>query len=221
MKHDKSGLYILKDNDSTIDDYYNELRSFVCPNCGNTHIDGKEIKWFPDYEESIYVRWLGGFGSKQYRWIPHKCTACGCKFMSWTTKHEINGEVIAWFIFLIGITSIMCFVSALALSSDPKLWFFGIPYAMLLIGVMNWIDRATYKKDLGPSVIELYAESIDELEDFVDRNDFLFHQLASSCAATPNQIRESMRTLATGNLYEPEPMNMNPEMLFKEENKNE
>ena len=74
MKHDKSGLYILKDNDSAIDECHNELRSFVCPNCGNTHIDGKKIKWFPEYEGSVRVRWLGGFGSKQYRWIPHKCS---------------------------------------------------------------------------------------------------------------------------------------------------
>lgn len=217
MKQDKSGLYILKDNDSSIDECHNELRSFVCPNCGNTHIDGREIKWFPEYEESVYVRWLGGFGSKQYRWIPHKCTACGCKFMSWTTKHEINGGVIAWYIFLIGITSIMCFVTALALSGEPALWFFGIPYAILLIGVVNWIDRATYRKDTGPSIIESYAKPIDEPEDTAYINDFLCHQLASSCMATPNQIREAMRVLATGNLYEPEPIFIDPETVNKEE----
>ena len=209
MKHDKSGLYILKGNDSSIDDYYNELRSFVCPNCGNTRIDGKEIKWFPDYEESVYVRWLGGFGSKQYRWIPHKCTACGCKFMSWTTKYEINGGVIAWFIFLIVITSIMCFVAALALGGEPEFWLFGIVYAMLLIGVINRIDCATYRKDPGPLIIELYAKPIDELEDYVDRNDFLYHQLASSCEVTPNKMREAMCVLATGNLCEPEPIVIN------------
>lgn len=210
MRQDKSGLYILKDNNPSIDECHNELRSFVCPNCGNTHIDGEEIKWFPEYEESIYVRWLGGFGSKQYRWIPHKCTACGCKFMSWTTKHGINGEVIAWYIFLIAITSVMCFLAALALSGDPVFWLFGFPYAILLIGVMDWIDSATYRKDIGPSMIESYARPIDEPGDTVDRNDFLFHQIASSCMATPNQIREAMRVLATGNLYEPEPMFIDP-----------
>lgn len=208
MKHDKSGLYILKGNDSSIDECHNELRSFVCPNCGNTHIDGKEIKWFPDYEESIYVRWLGGFGSKQYRWIPHKCTACGCKFMSWTTKHEINGGVIPWYIFLIGMTSVMCFVAALALSGDPEFWLLGIPYAMLFTVVMDAIDRSTYREDPGPSIIELYAKPIDEPEDHVDGNDFLFHQLDWSC-------------MATGNLYEPEPIRVNSKMLFKEKNKNE
>lgn len=164
MFNGESGLYIVPDEkeDAYVDD---GLHALVCPECGNTSIDGKPIKRYPLNDGRTYVRCCGGFGEKKYIWVPHKCTSCGCKFVAWTTKKSANAEIIGATVCLVIITVIAAWCAALGIEYDHRYLLFLLPYIFGVVLVCATIEGGTLGEDIGPSIISKYSVFFDDEEE--------------------------------------------------------
>lgn len=151
-----------------------DLRQHVCPSCGNVDIltgdaeldkDVKPILAGDKLDECVsYYRCAGGFGEFCYRYLPHKCTACGARFTAVKReKGHLNKEVIAWYaLFAITVAAHIA-LSMLLIANDVPAWFapiaIGVPLSILYLNVMIKIDDNTYDKDPGPDYICEYGPS--------------------------------------------------------------
>lgn len=200
----ESGLAIIPDkNDkSTMPD--DGVHAFVCPHCGNNVFDGKDIECYELHDGSAYCRCWEGFGIKRYKWIPHKCTACGAKFIAWTSEKSLNGKVIACYILLALAVVFGSAIIVSAITMNPGLWFLWIPEAFLILSCISGIESETLDADKGITAlldrVDFPSESDKSKRDNVG---IALHSMASACAATPNQMRAAMRALAIGNIYDP------------------
>jgi predicted RNA-binding Zn-ribbon protein involved in translation (DUF1610 family) len=198
----ESGLAIIPDkNDkSTMPD--DGLHAFVCPHCGNNVFDGKDIECYELHDGSAYCRCLEGFGIKRYKWIPHKCTACGAKFIAWTSEKSLNGKVIACYILLALAVVFGSAIIVAAITMNPGLWFLWIPEAFLILACISGIESETLDADKGVTAL---LDRVDFPSDKPKRDslNIALKSLASACAVTPNQMRDATCALATMNLYDP------------------
>ena len=194
------------------------LHAFVCPHCGNNVFDGGHIKCYEDEENMHWFRCWGGFGITEYRWIPHKCSACNTTFLAWTSKKRINGNVIGYYLIL--IMSVVFFIASigLAVAIEPAVFALEIIFIPTFIASLFGIDQYTEEyKDIGPDSVMNYLKRyppdfMDDDEDEQETNyDNALQSLASACMATPNQMREVCRVLAGGELNDPEPCDLSME----------
>lgn len=170
MKIDKSkasGLCIIPDkNDKStmIDD---GLHSFVCPHCGNNVFDGKDIKCYENAKDWHRFSCWGGFGIDKYTWIPHKCTACGTKFLAWTAEKSVNGTVIGYFIGMTISVALTCADIAGAIAAKPELALFLFVQIPAIICCLLGIETETFCKTDNPmeEMIKRASYPTDEEEE--------------------------------------------------------
>lgn len=145
-----------------------DLRQHVCPSCGNVDIltgdaeldkDVKPILAGDKFDECVsYYRCAGGFGEFAYRYLPHKCTACGARFTAVKKeKAKLNKEAV-------GLCVAFAFVVAAHIALSMVLIAHGCPAVAAFCGitailfivytnVLIKIDEKTYDKDPGPEYI--------------------------------------------------------------------
>lgn len=157
---------ILKETNDKIDESL--LRQHVCPSCGNVDIltgDGefdKDVKPilagdFLDEGVSFY-RCAGGFGEFAYRYLPHKCTACGARFTAVKKeKAKLNKEAVGWCVAFAFVVAAHIALSMVLIAHDvpavPALLGILAPVFMVYANIIIKIDENTYDKDPGPDYI--------------------------------------------------------------------
>ena len=207
-----------------------DLRQHVCPQCGNVDILTGDKELDKDVKpilagDRLDEGWAhytsgGGFTEFAYRYLPHKCTACGARFTAVTReKAHLNKEIIAWYaLFAITVAAHIA-LSMLLIANDVPAWFapiaIGVPLSILYLNVMIKIDDSTYDKDPGPDYIcengpsdaafrrletvyderlkDLKAKEVfsdEELEELVAAED-----LIDACDAPKKTVQDIYRTL--------------------------
>ena len=145
-----------------------DLRQHVCPSCGNVDIltgdeeldkDVKPILAGDKLDEGYaHYSSSGGFTEFSYRYLLHKCTACGARFTAVKReKAHLNKEVIAWHtLFAITVAAHIA-LSMLMIAKDVPALFapiaIGVPLSVLYVNVMIKIHDNTLDKDPGPNYI--------------------------------------------------------------------
>ena len=197
----ESGLCIIPDkNDKStmIDD---GLHAFVCPHCGENIFDSKNIVWYENAKDWHRFSCWGGFGIEKYTWIPHKCTACGAKFLAWTAEKKVHGPVIGYFIGMAISAALTCADIACAIAIKPELALFLMVIVPIIICCLLGIESETFYKTDNPmkEMIERASYPTDEEEEpddvaaeLAERIDDSLHSLASACAVTPEEAARAM-----------------------------
>lgn len=163
---------IRKDTEDGIPE--SDLRQHVCPSCGNVDIltgdeeldkDVKPILAGDFLDEGVsFYRCAGGLGEFSYRYLPHKCTACGARFTAVKKeKAKLNKEVVVLFLLFticvaahIALSMVLIAHGCPAVAAPmPLMIALCIVYANILIK----IDENTYDKDPGPEYICEYGPS--------------------------------------------------------------
>lgn len=145
-----------------------DLRQHACPQCGNVDIltgdeeldkDVKPILAGDKFDECCsYYRCAGGFGEFSYRYLPHKCTACGARFTAVKKeKGKVNEEVVGWFIAFWFFVAANIALSMFLIAHDVPVVaaFCGIAAPLLIVyaNILAKIDDNTCDKDPGPDYI--------------------------------------------------------------------
>lgn len=197
----ESGLCIIPDkNDKStvIDD---GLHAFVCPHCGNDIFEGKDIVCYEGAEDWHRFSCWGGFGIEKYTWIPHKCTACGTKFLAWTVEKSVNSSVIGCFIGMMFSAALTCADIAYAIAIDPPFALFLMVLIPIIICCLIGIDEETFAATDNPmkEMIDRACYPTDEEEEqedaaqeLSDRIDDSLQSLAFACAVTPEEAARAM-----------------------------
>ena len=225
-----SDIYVGIRKETSEEEPESDLRQHVCPQCGNVDIltgdaeldkDVKPILAGDKLDECCsYYRCAGGFGEFRYRFLPHKCTACGARFTAVKKeKAKLNKEAVRWCV-------AFAFVVAAHIALSMLLIAHGVPVIAALCGILaitlivyanilSKIDENTYDKDPGPEYIcengpsdaafrrleaayekklkDLKAEELfsdEELEELVDAED-----LVDACDAPKKTVQEVFESL--------------------------
>lgn len=132
-----SGFVIAtKADESEPDILVDELHPCVCPNCGISKFEEGHEKdiVYDDFDcDSISTRCWGGFGEKRYKYLPHKCKACGTVFAPWTVEKKVNGEVIGYFIGLIFSVSAAISTTVVSAAIDEPILLLGTVVALIFM----------------------------------------------------------------------------------------
>lgn len=151
-----------------------DLRQHVCPSCGNVDIltgdaeldkDVKPILAGDKFDECVsYYRCAGGFGEFAYRYLPHKCTACGARFTAVKKcDKKINKEVVGWCVAFAFVVAAHIALSMVLIAHDVPavvaLFAILVPVFMVYVNIFIKIDENTYDKDPGPEYICKYGLS--------------------------------------------------------------
>ena len=144
------------------------LRQHVCPQCGNVDIltgdeefdkDVKPILAGDFLDEGVsFYRCAGGFGEFAYRYLPHKCTACGARFTAVKKcDKKINKEAVGWCVAFAFVVAAHIALSMLLIAHDVPavvaLLAIFAPVFMVYANIIIKIDENTYDKDPGPEYI--------------------------------------------------------------------
>lgn len=150
------------------------LRQHACPSCGNVDIltgdeeidqDVKPILAGDFLDEGVsFYRCAGGFGEFAYRYLPHKCTACGARFTAVKKeKARINKEAVGWFLLFafvvaahIALSMVLIAHGCPAVAAPMPLM---IPLCIVYANILIKVDENTYDKDPGPEYICEYGPS--------------------------------------------------------------
>lgn len=145
-----------------------DLRQHVCPSCGNVDILTGDAELDKDVKPILAGDMLdeeygpyssgGGFTEFCYRYLPHKCTACGARFTAVKRgKAKLNMEVVGWvvsFAFLVAAHIALSMV-LIAHGAPVVGALCGVAAPLLLIyaNILSKIDENTLDKDPGPDYI--------------------------------------------------------------------
>lgn len=145
-----------------------DLRQHICPSCGNVDIltgdeeldkDVKPILAGDKLDEGVsFYRCAGGFGEFAYKYLPHKCTACGARFTAVKKeKAKLNKEVVGLLLLfaIIVAAHIALFMLLIVHGAPVVAAFCGIaaPLLIVYVNILSKIDENTYDKDPGPEYI--------------------------------------------------------------------
>ena len=207
-----------------------DLRQHVCPQCGNVDIltgdeefdkDVKPILAGDFLDEGVsFYRCAGGFGEFGYRYLPHKCTACGARFTAVKKcDKKINKEAIGWCVAFAFVVAAHIALTMLLIAHDVPavvaLLAILVPVFMVYVNIFIKIDENTYDKDPGPEYIcehgpsdaafrrlevayeeklkDLEAKEVfsdEELEELVAAED-----LVDACDTPKKSVQDIYRTL--------------------------
>ena len=95
----ETGIYIVQD-------IYKEdpLYPCVCPNCANCSLDGEPIISYDSKCGELKTSLENPYIVKKYEWIPHRCSACGTRFIAWQSKEYTNEDMVwASIVVIIGV----------------------------------------------------------------------------------------------------------------------
>lgn len=145
-----------------------DLRQHACPSCGNVDIltgdeeldkDVKPILAGDKLDEGVsFYRCAGGFGEFAYRYLPHKCTACGARFTAVKReKAKPNKEAVGWVVAFAFVVAAHIALAMLLIAHDVPavvaLFAIMVPVFMVYVNILIKIDENTYDKDPGPDYI--------------------------------------------------------------------
>lgn len=163
-----SDIYVGIREDTEEGEPESDLRQHVCPSCGNVDIltgneefdkDVKPILAGDKLDEGwAHYSSSGGFTEFCYRYLPHKCTACGARFTAVKReKAHLNKEVIAWYaLFAITVAAHIALSMLLIANGHHALLApiaIGIILSILYVNVLIKIHDNTLDKDPGPEHI--------------------------------------------------------------------
>ena len=157
----ETGVYIIQD-------VYKEdpLHPCVCPNCCNCSLDhgSKPIISYDSKKDFVERTSKDIFTIKRYEWIPHKCTACGTRFIAWKSKEYTNEDMVwASVVVLIGVLLTVGLI-VLGVIESPS-WLFGLIVSiMLILGGLAGLSESKYSKDYG-------IESVNDLVCFPEEDE--------------------------------------------------
>ena len=209
-----------------------DLRQHVCPSCGNVDIltgdeefdkDVKPILAGDKLDEGVsFYRCAGGFGEFTYRYLPHKCAACGARFTAVKKeKAKLNKEVVGLLLLfaIIVAAHIALFMFLIAHGAPVVAAFCGIPAPLLIVyaNILSKIDENTYDKDPGPEYIcehglsdaafrRLEMEYDERLKDLKAKEAFSDEELEELIAA--EDLVDAIRSV-----YEPKETDREMELL--------
>lgn len=106
----------------------------------------------------LFYRCAGGLGGFAYRYLPHKCTACGARFTAVKKcDKKINKEAVGWFVLFAFVVAAHIALSMLLIAHDvPDVAApcgIAAPLLMVYVSILVKIDENTYDKDPGPEYI--------------------------------------------------------------------
>lgn len=189
----ESGIHIISEKTKGSEN----LRAYVCPNCGNTE---EEIKSYYDRIGYVTVRCWGGFGRKKYHYLPHKCTSCGCKFVTWESSKEINGSTIGPLFLVALLAALGSVLMILAITESVVLVLTVIICMAIIVSMCCVIDDNTDPEDTGMKAIEddmnfMMFDDDEKDEDKEEENqvDDLLSHLADSTMSSPEDLRDFLR----------------------------
>lgn len=146
-----------------------DLRQHVCPQCGNVDILTGDEELDKDVKPILagdfllsdwvsYYRCAGGFGEFSYRYLPHKCTACGARFTAVKReKGHLNKEVIAWYTLFAVLVAAHIALSMVLIAHDAPvvaaLCGVAAIYFIVYVNILSKIHDNTLDKDPGPEYI--------------------------------------------------------------------
>ena len=157
----ETGVYIIQD-------VYKEdpLHPCVCPNCGTGSLDvgGKPIISYDSKTDFVDRTPKDIFTIKRYEWIPHKCTACGTRFIAWKSKEYTNEDMVwASIVVIIGVLLTVGLI-VLGIITTPA-WLFGLIVSLVLIFCgLTGLSESKYSKDCG-------IESVNDLVCFPEEDE--------------------------------------------------
>lgn len=161
-------VYVGIREETSEEEQESDLRQHVCPQCGNVDIltgdeemdqDVKPILAGDKFDECVsYYRCAGGFGEFVYRYLPHKCTACGARFTAVKKcDKKINKEAVGWCVAFAFVVAAHIALSMVLIAHDvpavPALLGILAPVLMVYANIFIKIDENTYDKDPGPDYI--------------------------------------------------------------------
>ena len=92
-----------------------------CPNCKNYDIEslielcerpdmkiGKQIYHYPQLSEKVSVQCFGGYGFREYTYVPHLCENCNSVTFKYRTKTRLNIPMILTSCSLFLIFALLC-----------------------------------------------------------------------------------------------------------------
>lgn len=207
-----------------------DLRQHVCPRCGNVDIlTGDE-----EFDKSIkpilaggkldecvsYCHCAGGFGEFKYRYLPHKCTACGARFTAVKReKAKLNKEAVGWYALFTFVVAAHIALSMVLIAHDIPA--FAAPWVLMPMllwvyaNILIKIHDNTYDKDPGLEYIyehgvsdaafrgleEEYEKKLEELEEKDAFSDEELEELVAAggsvdaCNAPKKSVQDIYETL--------------------------
>ena len=204
-----SGFVIAaKDDESEPDILVDELHPCVCPNCGISKFEEGHEKdiIYDDFDcDSISTRCWGGFGEKRYKYLPHKCKACGTVFAPWVVEKLVNGDVIGYFIGLIFVVAVAISTTTAAFAArEPILLLATLIMLIFMAGCIGGIEDNTCSICDPEKLIsdELkYAEITGKYLEEDDEEET--EDLDATFGVNTQQAVSACRALATANMSEP------------------
>ena len=206
-----SGFVIAtKADESEPDILVDELHPCVCPNCGVSKFEEGHEKdiVYDDFDcDSISTRCWGGFGEKRYKYLPHKCKACGTVFAPWTVENKINGDVIGYFIGLMISVAVAISTVVVSAAIDELFFLLGTVVALIFMACcIAGIEDDTYSICDPEKLIndELkYAEITGKYFDDDETDDDEIEDLNVAFGVNTQQAASACKNLATANMSEP------------------
>lgn len=143
-----SGFVIAaKADESAPDILVDELHPCVCPNCGISKFEEGHEKdiVYDDFDcGSFSTRCWGGFGEERYKYLPHKCKACGTVFAPFTIEKKVNGNVICYFIALIFVVAVAIITVVVSAVIDEPILLLGTGLALIFMAcIIKGIEDST------------------------------------------------------------------------------
>ena len=138
MKKEVTSGFVIaaKTDESEPDILVDELHPCVCPNCGISKFEEGHEKdiVYDDFDcGSISTRCWGGFGEKRYKYLPHKCKACGTVFAPWTVEKNVNGDVIRYFLGLILVVAVAIITTVVSAAIDEPILLLGTGVTLIFM----------------------------------------------------------------------------------------
>ena len=151
----ETGIYIVQD-------IYKEdpLHPCVCPNCANCSLDGEPIISYDNKHGELKTSPENPYMVKEYKWIPHRCSACGTRFIAWQSKEYTNEDMVwASVVVIIGVLLTVGLI-VLGIIKTP-VWLVGLIISLgLIVGGLIGLSESKYSKDCGiESVVETIRQS--------------------------------------------------------------
>ena len=155
----ETGVYIIQD-------VYKEdpLHPCVCPNCANCSLDGEPIISYDNKHGELKTSTENPYMVKEYKWIPHRCSACGTRFIAWQSKEYTNEDMVwASVVVFIGV---FLTVGLIVLGITESLsWLLGLIVSLgLILGGLTGLSESKYSKDYG-------IESVNDLVCFPEEDE--------------------------------------------------
>lgn len=205
-----SGFVIAaKADESEPDILVDELHPCICPNCGISKFEEGHEKdiIYDDFDcGSISTRCWGGFGEERYKYLPHKCKACGAMFAPWTVERGVNADVIGYFIGLVLVVANAIIITVVSAAIDEPILLLGTVLALIFMACcIGGIEKCTCSICDPEKLINDELKYAEITGKYFDENpdDDEAEDLDVTFGVNTQQAASACKDLATANMPEP------------------